>query len=330
MNKKRISWLLIVALLLAWGAHRYNKANKNPKIKSSVESKLTDEWKEDYQLKIEQMRHGLYLSSVCTFKDKLLPVTEVLDNITKRKSIPPDLLPELELFNDSAQYMAMNEKIFLGKDGKLNSEEIQIDNAIKSFAKEINLKTVELGQGMITSSNPYFAKLNKSVTALVAPACALYDTYRSEKSIYPNATPTKKIDPIPDSVNEQLDKIGKQVFYEGICKLNLSANRLFTEIENAQSSIAFKAQLLDASKSAIYDLGYAGFSFKFKSLYTPAPNQMYLSSDIEELKNSLENYRYMYWSSNSKSTLEAMKTLAMKIKDLGDKGCKEVERLKSS
>jgi hypothetical protein len=328
INKKIISWLLVVVLVFAWGVQKRNNGIKNAKIKSAAELKLSEKQLRDSKLNMENIMHDLYNSSVCNFKNKLQPLTEVLANISLKKSIPPDLLLELKLFNDSAQYMAMDEKILLGENGKLNSNERSMEVALKAFAKEINLKTAELEQGVITVSNPYFTKLNKSVTALVAPACSLYESSHPEKSKFPNATPTDKEMPVPGSIDAELNKISRQVTYDGICKLKYSGQKFIIDIENAESNDVFKNSLLDASKNLIQDLYSASFSFNFKSLYTPTPDEEHWSTDFEELKSKLENYRYVYWSNSSKPILKSMKSLANRIQDTGEIGCTEVERLK--
>jgi hypothetical protein len=328
INKKIISWVLIIILVFVWGLQKRNNGIKNEKITAAAELKLSEKQLQDSKLNTELIMRDLYYASVCNFKNELQPVTEVLANISQRKSIPPDFLSELKLFNDSAQYMAMDEKILLSKNGNLNSDERSMEVALKAFAKEINLKTAELEQGVITVSNPYFAKLNKSVTALVAPACSLYESSHPEKSIFPNATPTYKKMPVPGSIDVELNRISRQVTYDGICKLKNSGQKFIIDIENAGSNDVFKNSLLDTSKNLIQDLHYAAFSFNLKGLYTPTPDEVHWSSDLEELKSKLENYRYVYWSNSSKSILKSMKVLTNRIQDTGEIGCAEVDRLK--
>jgi hypothetical protein len=328
INKKIISWFLIILLVFAWGVQKRKNEIKNAKIESAAELKLSEKQLLDTKLNTENIMRDLYHASVCNFKNELQPVTEVLANISQRKSIPPDLLSELKLFNDSAQYMAMDEKILLGKNSNLNSDERSMEVALKAFAKEINLKTAELEQGVITVSNPYFAKLNKSVTALVEPSCTLYESSHPEKSIFPNATPTDKKIPVPGSIDAVLNRISRQVTYDSICKLKYSGQKFIIDIQNAESNDVYKNSLLDTSKNLIQDLHYASFSFNLKGLYTPTPDEAHWSTDFEELISKLENYRYVYWSNSSKSILKSMKVLTNRIQDTGEIGCAEVDRLK--
>ena len=329
-NRKQISWLLVFILLIALGVHRHNQGIKEAKLQAKVAAQLSKEMQIQGKIDLDKFSHGMYQSYVCGFSKNLQPVSEMLINISKKTAIPPDFLPVMKDFNDAAKFLSSQESIFLGKDAKLNAEELKIDLATKAFAKELNLKTAELEQGIINYSNPYFVNLSKSVTSLVAPACLLYE------STHPNESPTKEKVPPPivkespsaGSLDFQIDKIGKQVSYEGICKLEASSKSLLSDIENAQTSKAFKASLLESSKTTIYDLGYAGFSFSGTGLYTPTPSETHLSSDFAILKSKLEKYRYSYWGSTAKSVLISMKVLANQIQNMGSEGCLEVDRLK--
>jgi len=329
MTKKRIIWLLVIALIVGLGYQKHNNDVKSMKVKSEVEKKLSDALAAKTKNDLNNMMHGMYQSWVCDFSKKVQPVTEVLANISAKKAIPPDLIPELKDFNDATRVMAMDDKLFRPDDG-LNTDEILIDKAVKNFAKELNLKTAELEQGIISASNPYFLNIKKNVENLVQPACELYAALNPRKAVPPSplsiATETHK----PGSIDAEIDKIGILVSYDAICKLKSSANKLLADIENAHSSSAFKPALLESSKSSIYDLGYAAFSFSGKSMFTPAPNELHWSPEFEVLKSNLENYRYLYWSNNSNSTLKLMKTSANKVQKLGEIGCREVEQLKKS
>lgn len=329
-NRKQITWLLVFILIITWGIHRHNQGIKDAKMQAKVAAEVSKGIEIQGKIDLDNFSHGMYQSYVCGFSKNLQPVSEMQLNISKKTAIPPDFLPVMKDFNDAARFLSSQEGIFLGKDAKLTEEELKIDLATKAFAKELNLKTAELEQGIINYSNPYFANLSKSVTSLVAPACLLYE------STHPIESPTKekvsppiiKESPSAGSLDFQIDKIGKQVSYEGICKLEASSKSLLSDIENAQTSKAFKPSLLESSKTTIYDLGYAGFSFSGTGLYTPTPSETHFSSDFATLKSTLENYRYAYWGSTSMQVLISMKSLAIQIQSIGGQGCLEVNRLK--
>ena len=329
-NRKQITWLLVFILVLTWGFHRHNQGIKDAKMQALVEAQLAKGIEIQGKIDSDNFSHGMYQSYVCGFSKNLQPVSEMQLNISDKTAIPPDFLPVMKDFNDAARFLSTQESIFLGKDTKLSPEELKIDLATKAFAKELNLKTAELEQGIINYSNPYFANLSKSVKSLVAPACLLYE------STHPNESPTKEKVPPPivkespsaGSLDFQIDKIGKQVSYEGICKLAASSKSLLSDIENAQTSKAFKSSLLESSKTTIYDLGYAAFSFSGTGLYSPPPSETHFSSEFEALKSKLQEYRYAYWGSTSKAVLISMKVLANQIQSMGSEGCLEVDRLK--
>jgi hypothetical protein len=254
----------------------------------------------------------------------------MLLDISNKSSIPPDLIPVVKDFNEAVTFLSSKESVFLGKEGVLTDEELELNADIIVFAKELNLKTAELEQGIISSTNSYFKGLGAKVKDLVEPACRLYAATHPEKSESPRPTPEATRYQAPRSFDSEMDKIGKQVSYEGICKLDDSAAKLLSDIENAQISIAFKSALLGSSKTSIYDLGYAAFSFDGTGLYTPTPDEMHWTPEIKALQSNLEKYRYSYWSSSSKRDLKFMKITASKIKELGMSGCAEVKRLKES
>jgi hypothetical protein len=321
-SKKYIIWALVSILLVTWGVQRRNQGIEDAKIQTKVAAQLSKEMEIKGKIDLDDFSHDMHQSYICGFSKNLQPVSEMLVNISKKTSIPPDFVPVIQEFNDGANFLSTQAGIFLGKDAKLTEEELKIDLAIKEFAKELNLKTAELEQGIIKYSNPYFANLDKLVTSLVAPACALYE------STNPSPTPTKTKSPPPRSLGSQIDKITKQVSYGSICQLEASSNSLLSEIENAQTSKAFKPSLLESSKTTIYDLGYAAFSFSGKGLYIPTLSESNFSSDFEALKSKLQQYRYTYWGSTSQGALVSMKTLANQMKSIGSDGCAEVVRLK--
>jgi len=327
-SRKQIIWLLVFILLITWGVQRRNQGIKDAKMQAKVSAQLSKAMEIQGKKDLDSFIHGNYQFYVCSFSGNLKPVSEMLINISKKTSIPPDFIPVMKDFNDAVEFLSTAESVFLGHDGKLTEEELKIQLAAKSIAKELNLKTVELEQGIIKFSNPYFSKLNNTVTSLVAPACALYETTRPKKSSTPSPTPTATKSPFRGSTDFQIDKIGRELSYDSICKLNASSKSLLFEIENAELSRAFKSSLLESSKTTIYDLDYAAFSFSGKGLYTRTPSEIFLSLDIKTLKSKLEKYRYEYWSSSSKKTLISMRTLAIQIQSVGSEGCTEANRLK--
>jgi hypothetical protein len=321
-SRKQIIWLLVFILFITWGVQRRNQGIEDAKMEAKVAAQLSKEIEIKGKIDLDNFSHGMYQSYICGFSKNLQPVSEMLVNISKKTSIPPDFVPVMKEFNDGAEFLSSQAGIFLGKDAKLTEEELKIDLAIKAFAKELNLKTAELEQGIINYSNPYFANLNRLVKSLVAPACALYE------STNPSPTPSKTKSPAPRSFDAEIDKISKQVSYGSICQLEASSNSLLSDIENAQGSKAFKPSLLESSKTTIYDLGYAAFSFSGTGLYTPAPSETSFSSDFEILKSKLQQFRYSYWDRTSQAALVSMKTLANQVKSMGSDGCAEEKRLK--
>jgi hypothetical protein len=329
MTKKRLIWIVVIALIASWGYQQRVSNSENAKQAQEQADNLSREIAAKTQADIDNMMHGLYLNSVCEFKNKLKPVTEMLNQISAKKSIPPDLLPELKTFNDSAQFMAMDEKIFI-KSNEMNSDEVAIETEIKAFAKEINLKTAELDEGMISASDKYFLGLEQKVEKLVFHACELHRASYPEKYSTPSPTPKVEKTHAPGSIDAQIDEIGKQVSFDAICKLDLSGKALLKDVLNAQTSKAFKSNLLETSKTSIYDLGYAAFSFNGKSLYTPSPAESHLAPEFEDLKGKLERSRYQYWASGSSSALSSMKSISKSMQELGNSGCIQVNKLKKS
>lgn len=327
-SRKLIIWLSVFILLITWSVHRHNQGIKDAKLKAKVDAQLSKEMEIKRKIDLENFSHGMYQSYICGFSKKLQPVSEMLINISKKTSIPPDFVPVMKDFNNAVEILSTPESVFLGRDGKLSEEELKIHLATKSFAKELNLKTAELEQGIIKFSNPYFSKLNNTVTSLVAPACALYETTHPKKPSTPR--PIINEPRAQGSVDAQIDRIGKQLSFDTICKLNSSGKTLLADILNAQSSKAFKNTLLESSKSAIYDLGFAAFSFNGKSLYSPNPNEKLLGPEFEALKGKLEKSRFSYWFNSSSSELSSMRAITKKMQVLGKSGCAEVKKLKES
>jgi hypothetical protein len=208
-------------------------------------------------------------------------------------------------------------------------EELKIKNFILLFAKELNIKTTELEQGLITSSNPYWITLKSKMNNFVAPACEQYGTLHPEKpqAISPAPSPPQIV--LPNSKDSILDKIDKQVAYDGVCKLKTSATNLKSDIENVKSSKAFNPALLESTKQSIYDLHYASFSFSNDGLYSPSLNEIELGSQFETLRQKVEKIRYNFWSTNSASSLDSLEKAANQMLDWGMLGCKSVEKLKS-
>jgi hypothetical protein len=330
MTKKRIAWVLLAAFLVGWGYQNY----KHDKEEALNQARVSERWSKEIQIQgdkdLESLSHGWYQFYICNFDKNVEPVSRMLFDIAKKSSIPPDLIPVVKDFNEAVAFLSAKESIFLGKEGVLTDEELKLNTDIVVFAKEINLKTVELEQGIISGTNSYFKDLGKKVKDLVKPACNLYAATHPEESNSPSPAPGATQYQAPERFDSKMDKIGKQVSYDGICKLDASAARLLTDIENAQTSVAFKPALLESSKTSISDLGYAAFSFDGTGLYTPTPDEMHWTPEINVLKSELEKYRYSYWSSSSKQELNFMKITASKIKELGMSGCVELKRLKKS
>ena len=330
MTKNKIVWVLVVVLLVGWGYLN----NKNEKEDALSQAEYSEELSSEFQIQgdkiVENFSHGMYQLYICNFSKNVEPVSRMLLDISNKSSIPPDLIPVVKDFNEAVTFLSSKESVFLGKEGVLTDEELKLNADIIVFAKEVNLKTAELEQGIISSTNSYFKDLGAKVKDLVEPACRLYAATHPEKSESPSPTPEATRYQAPRSFDSEIDKIGKQVSYQGICKLDDSATKLLSDIENAEISIAFKSALLGSSKTSIYDLGYAAFSFDGTGLYTPTPDEMHWTPEINVLKSELEKYRYSYGSSSSKQELNFMKITASKIKELGMSGCAEVKRLKKS
>jgi hypothetical protein len=327
---KRVALVLVAALLVVWGYQNYKDDKEKALDQTRVSERLSKEIQIQGDKDIERLSRGWHQSYICNFTKNVEPISEMLTDISNKSSIPPDLIQVVKDFNAAASFLSTKESTFLGKESVLTDEELKLNAAIDVFAKEVNLKTAELEQGIISASNSYFKDLEKKVKDLVRPACNLYAASQPEKSRSPRPTPESTTYKASGSFDSEMDKISKQVSYDGICKLDDSAAKLLTDIENAQTSIAFKSALLESSKSLIYDLGYVAFTFGGTSLYTPSPDELHWAPEIKVLKSNLEKYRYSYWSNSSKQELNFMKVTATKIKELGVSGCAEVKRLKKS
>jgi hypothetical protein len=330
MTKKRIAWVLLAALLVGWGYQNYKHGKEEALNQARVSDRLSKEIQIQRDKDLESFSHGMHQFYICNFGKEVKPVSQMLIDISKKVSIPSDLIPVVKDFNEAATFLSSKESIFLGDEGVLTDEELRLNADIVVFVKELNLKTAELEQGIISGTDLYFKDLGKKVKDLVEPACNLYAATHPEKSKSPSPAPGVTQYQAPESFDSEMDKIGKQVSYGGICKLDSSAVKLLTDIENAQISVAFKPAVLESSKTSISDLGYAAFSFDGTGLYTPTPDEMHWTPEINLLKSDLEKYRYSYWSSSSKQELNFMKITASKIKELGVIGCAEVKRLKKS
>ena len=322
--------MLAVALLIGWGY----QSSKNEKDEALSKTEYSEELSNELQIQgdktLESFSHGMYHFYICNFSKNVEPVSRMLLDIQNKSSIPPDLIPVVKDFNESVTFLSSKESVFLGKEGVLTEEELDLNADIVDFAKKVNLKTAELEQGIISGTNSFFKDLEEKVKDLVKPACNLYAASHPEKQESPSPTPEAPRYKAPGSFDTKMEKIGKQVSYEGICKLDSSAAKLLSDIENAQISVAFKSALLESSKASIYDLGYAAFSFDGTGLYTPTPDEMHLAPEIKALKTDLEKNRFSYWSNSSKQELKRMKITASKVRELGMTGCAEVNRLKKS
>ena len=330
MTKKRIALVLIAALLAGWIYQNYKNDKEEALTQARIAERLSKEIQIQGEKDLESFSHGLHQFYICNFSKNVEPVSQMLLDIANKSSIPPDLIPVVNDFNEAVTFLSAKDSIFLGKEGVLTDEELKLNADIVVFAKEVDLKTVELEQGIISATNPYFKDLKSKVEDLVKPACNLYAATHPEELASPKPIPEETQYRAPGSFDSEIDKIGKQVSYDSICKLADSAAKLLTDIENAQISVAFKSVLLESIKTSIDDLGYAAFSFDGTGLYSPTPAEMHWTPEIKVLKSNLVKHRYSYWSSSSKRELILMKNTASKIKELGMSGCVEVKRLKKS
>ena len=326
MSRKKVVWVLVFVLIATWGYRKLERDQSRSVAESVLEQKTTYEISAKFKADNLKFMHGFYQSSICNFKKEALPVKDVLEKISIRRAIPPDLIPEVKNLNDSAQFLTADNKLFIPDDG-LSPEEQAIEDSVKSFAKELKLKTAELEQGIISGTNPYFLKLPNNLESLVEPACLLYADNHAEEPKSPRPT----VSPPPNTVfgggDLTMDKIGKKVAYDGLCKLSASATSLTKAIEDAKTSPAFKNALLESTKLAIYDLGYAHLTFDGKLLYTPSPNESNIAAKISGIKSKLENGRYAYWSNSGNSILNSMQKSSSEMQTLGNFGCTESKKL---
>jgi hypothetical protein len=329
MSRKTIAWLSILVLVIAWGIQNNNTDNNSKSAELVTDQELVDTLSNKAKIDGNKIKHSMYQSSACKIKEDFVPVVDVLTQISKRKAIPPDLYPVLQEFMTSIQFLVMDDYVFRPDDG-LTPDETLINDAIKKFYGELKLKTAELNSGIVSATNSYFYNLQKNVETLARPACALYESSNPDlttlKSPMPVASPSK----LPGFMDSELAKIGKQVGYDAICKLSSSGSMLLSNVEDALISPAFKLTLLEASKTTIYDLGYAAFLFEGKGLYIPEAGELHWKTDFESLKLELEKSRYRYWADSSKQDLKFIKITTNKIIELGEIGCAEVKKLKNS
>lgn len=328
MTRKRLIWILIAALIVAWGINKNNQDDKKEAIQTKLEEKLAEELAAATKKRLDNVVYGIYLSSTCEFKNALQPVTEVLQNISERKAIPPDLISEMEIFNESARYISSDQRLLKDSSVSPTPEEIQTEQSLKKFAEEVNLRTAELKQGMISASNPYFSNLESRIENIVQPVCALAERVNPSKKSSPSPIPSASESKTPGSVDSILEKIGKQVSYDAVCKLYASSKSLIEDAINAQTSQAFKPAVLESSKKVIDDLGYASFSFRKGSFYKQSAEELTFSSRFDDLKSKMENNRYNFWANSSKSTLRSINDLSREIGATGELGCEVAEGLK--
>lgn len=329
MSKKTITWLSILVIVIAWGIQNNNTDNESKSAESVNDQQLSDTLLNEVKIEGNKIKHSMYQSSACKIKDDFLPVVEVLTQISKKKAIPPDLYPVLQEFIDSMQFLVMDDYVFRPEDG-LTPEETLINDGLKKFYGELKLKTAELNTGIVSATNPYFYNLQKNVETLARPACLLYESSNPDLTKPKNPMPATSPSKQPGFMDSELAKIGKQVSYDAICKLSSSGSILLSNVEDALISPAFKSTLLESSKTTIYDLGYAAFSFEGKGLYIPEAGELHWKTDFESLKIELEKSRYRYWASTSKQDLKSIKMTTNKIIGLGKIGCAEVKTLKIS
>lgn len=326
MSRKKVVWVLVFALIATWGYRKLERDQNRSVAESVLEQKTTDEISAKFKADNVKFMHGFYQSSICNFKKEVLPVKDMLEKISTRRAIPPDLIPEVRNLNESAQFLTVDNKLFIPDDG-LSPEERVIEDSLKGFAKELKLKTAELEQGFISETNPYFLRLPKTLESLVEPACQLYADNHFEEPNSPRQTVSPPTNTVFGNGDLTMDKIGKKVAYEGLCKLSASATSLTKAIEDAKTSAAFKNALLESTKLAIYDIGYAYLTFDGKLLYTPSPNESNIAAKISDIRSKLENSRYAYWSNGGSSILNSMQKLSREMQTLGSFGCAESKKL---
>ncbi len=327
MNRKRITWVLIAILVVAWGINKNSQDAKQEAKQAKAQEKLSEQLAAESKQRLDNITYGIYLSSTCELKQKLQPVSEVLENISQKKAIPQDLVPELELFNENAKYVASDERLFKDSQKNPSAEELKTDADLKIFSRSLNIKTAELRQGMISTSDPYFSTLKSDLERIVQTVCDLAEIVNPTKKTSPTPLPSTTKSKIPGSMDSIMEEISKKVSYDAICTLNASAKALLEESENANASAAFKPVVLDSTKNLIEDLGYASFSFRKGSLHTATTEELSFSSKFMNFKTKLEESRYSYWATSSRSSLDAITSLARKVQSEGISGCAVVESL---
>ncbi len=328
MNRKRITWVLIAILVVAWGINKNSQDAKQEAEQAKAQEKLSEQLAAESKQRLDNLTYGIYLSSTCELKQKLQPVSEVLENISQKKAIPQDLVPELELFNENAKYVASDERLFKDSQKNPSADELKTDADLKKFSRNLNIKTTELKQGMISTSNPYFSTLKSDLERIVQPVCDLAEIVNPTKTASPTPIPSATKSKIPGSMDSIMEEISKKVSYDSICTLNASAKALLEEAENAQSSAAFKQYVLESAKKLIYDLGYASFSFRKGSFYSATAEELAFSPKFLNFKSELEQNRYNYWATSSRSSLNAIVALSGEVQSVGRTGCAVAESLK--
>jgi hypothetical protein len=321
MYRRTAVWVLVIALIATWGYQKLEREQDNAAAELALEQQLSQETSAKFKADTDKFMHGFYQSSICNFKKEVLPVEDMLKKISSRKAIPPDLIAEVKALNEATQFLATDDKLFMPDDG-LSQEEQVIEDSVKSFAKELKLKTADLEQGVILGTDPYFSQLSKNLEILVDPACTLYAENHDQEPNSPRPSASTPRDTVFGDGDSTMAKIGKKVAYDGLCKLSASSDLLSKAIEDAKISPAFKGALLESTKSAIYDLGYAFLTFDGKLLYSPSPNESNLASKISGIKSSLESSRYSYWENGGNSVLNSMMKSSSEMQQLGNAGCK--------
>jgi hypothetical protein len=322
MFRRKAVWVLVIALIATWGYRKLERDQVNAAAEYALEQQLSQEMSAKFKADTDKFMHGFYQSSICNFKKEVQPVEDMLEKISTRKAIPPDLIAEVKELNEAAQFLAIDDKLFKPDDG-LSQEEQVIEDSVKNFAKKLKLKTAELEQGIILGTDPYFLQLSKNLEILVEPACKLYADNHDEELASPRPSVSPPRDTVFGNGDSTMANIGKKVAYDGLCKLSASSDLLSKAIEDAKTSPAFKSALLESTKSAIYDLSYAFLTFDGKLLYSPSPNESNLVAKISGIKSNLESSRYSYWENGSNSALNSMMKSSSEMKQLGNAGCKE-------
>ena len=326
--RKRIVVFTVILLITLFGYQRYLDNERTSQSQDRINEAESKLWSSIREKSSENFSHLMFQGFVCGFGDKLKPIDEMLSNISQKKSIPPDLIPVVSDFNESAKFLSEAKDIFLRDNGNLNMNEIPIQASIERFVAGVNLKSKELEQGLIKYSHPYFNNLHNVIDEFSVPACALYSA--SKDSDLFNAEPKPEVDPVPEytGFDAELQKISEQVYFEQTCDLRASAKNLNADIKNAQLNPVFKSTLLESSKELIYDLGLVIFSPGFRNDFIPPLNETYSIPALKSLREELENLRYKYWKDSSKNYSDSFTTLADKIMSAGQAGCNKKEEQK--